>query len=328
MPRSLSTSDLATSLSTDRCCRRPILSESIASSRSSLFTWWLWPKLDASRRSLNCTAGSMPSTPLPLTSACPYSDGQSLEAPSLASGSILRLTSLRRYPYSTELPMPRCMMSTRWTGSHTSLWRAMCLTEAILTSSDSIASTRSGHSLSSEKRVSLHTRLPMEKAYWMGLTMSSKTKAFGSQKRRIRRNIPESSEGLSTMLLSCIAVSYTTRTTSFSVRRTSPCSINIGGRWSCSSNGSSSIFRSSGSGENPKMLCAYRFTSPSSPIVSSGSLSTTSSLDVPLYKSCESWAVSCSPRTASETCSNLSDKRQRRLMTDSFILTSNLINIY
>lgn len=159
-----------------------------------------------------------------------YADGLSSEAPSRASGFILRLTSLLRYPCSIGLPMPRCMMSTRWTGSRTSLWLAMCLTEATLTSPDSIAPMCSGLSSSSEKKVSLHTRLSMEKAYWTGPTMSSKTKAFGSQRRRIRRNILESSEGLSTMPLNSSAVSFTTRTTTILEPRTSLSSINTGGK--------------------------------------------------------------------------------------------------
>lgn len=50
-------------LTDDRCCRRPIPSETIASLRSSLSTWWLLPNPDVSRRSLNCMADSMPLTP-------------------------------------------------------------------------------------------------------------------------------------------------------------------------------------------------------------------------------------------------------------------------
>ena len=155
MPRSLNTSDLATSPSTDRCCRRPTVSEIIASLRSSLSTWCLLPKPDALQKSSNCMASPMLSTLRPLTSACPYSDGQSLEARNRVSESILRLTSLRRFPCSTELPMPRCMMSTPWTGSRTNPWHAMCLTEATLTSPDSIESMLSERSSSSGRRGSL-----------------------------------------------------------------------------------------------------------------------------------------------------------------------------
>ncbi len=87
----------ATSLSIDRCCPRPMPSETIISLRSSLSTWWLLPNPNASRRSSSCMEGSMPLTLRLLTSACPYSDGQSSEARSRASGSILRLTSSRRF---------------------------------------------------------------------------------------------------------------------------------------------------------------------------------------------------------------------------------------
>ena len=154
----------------------------------------------------------MPSTPQPSTSACPYSDGQSSEAPSLASGFIFRLTSLRKYPYSTESQRQRCMMSTRWIGSNTSLWRAMCLTEATLTSPDSIASTCSGHSSLSGRRGSRPTRLSTGRASWMGLTMCSKTRVSASPRRRTRRSTLESSEGLSTMSLNFNGASFTTQT--------------------------------------------------------------------------------------------------------------------
>ena len=157
--------------------------------------------------------------------------------------------------------------------------------------------------------------------------MSSKTKAFGSQKRRIRRNIPESSEGLSTMPLNSIGALFTTRTISILQPRTSLFFINTGGRWSCSSNGSSSIFRSNDSGESPRMQSAYRFTLQSSHTASLPSSSMTSRLADQSLKSCVSLASLHSPWTASKTCSNLLDKRQRRQMIDSFILTD-LINIY
>ncbi len=82
------------------------------------------------------------------------------------------------------------------------------------------------------------------------------------------------------------------------------------------------------SGESPRMRSAYRFTLQSSHTVSLPSSSTTSRLADPSLKSCVSLVSLHSPQTASKTCSSLSDKRQRRQMTDSFILTSNLINIY
>ena len=116
--------------------------------------------------------------------------------------------------------------------------------------------------------------------------------------------------------------------TSVSVRRTSPCSISIGGRWSCSSNGSSSISRSNDSGENLRMQCAYRFMSPSLPTASLPLSSTTSRLAGQCSRSCGSLASLRSPRTVSKTCLSHLDKRQRRLMIDSFILISYLINIY
>ena len=62
--------------------------------------------------------GSMPSTPRPLISVCPFSNGQNSEAQSLSLKSIRRLTSPRKFLYSIGLPTPKSMMSTRRTGSH------------------------------------------------------------------------------------------------------------------------------------------------------------------------------------------------------------------
>ena len=64
---------------------------------------------------------------------------------------------------------------------------------------------------------------------------------------------------------------------------------------------SNSTSRSSGSGENLRMLCAYRFTSPSSPTASLPSSSTTSRLAGQCSRSCVSLASLRSPRTASKT---------------------------
>ena len=77
-----------------------------------------------------------------------------------------------------------------------------------------------------------------------------------------------------------------------------------------------------------RMPCAYRYTLPSSLTVSLQSSSMTLRLAGQSLKSCVSLASRHSPLTASETCSNLSNKRQRIQMTDSSILTSKLINIY
>ena len=92
-------------------------------------------------------------------------------------------------------------------------------------------------------------------------------------------------------------------------------------------NGSNSISGLSGSGENSRMPCAYRFTSTSSPTASLPSSNTTSRLAGQCSRSCVSLASLRSPRTASKTCSSLSMRLPSRMMGNS-ILTSNLINIY
>ena len=74
----------------------------------------------------------MLSTLQPSTCACPFSNGLNSEVPSLASEYIRRLTLQPRFLCSIGLPMPKCMMSTLWSGSHTNCWHAMSLTEATL----------------------------------------------------------------------------------------------------------------------------------------------------------------------------------------------------
>lgn len=74
--RSLSISALEINLSTGRCFRKPIFSETTIFLRSLLFIWYPLPNPSVSQRSLNCMAGSMPSTPRPLISVCPFQMGR------------------------------------------------------------------------------------------------------------------------------------------------------------------------------------------------------------------------------------------------------------
>ena len=100
-----------------------------------------------------------------------------------------------------------------------SLWRAMCLTEAILTLPDYIESMRSELSLSSGRRASLYKRLSMARVFSTEQTMYSKIRLFASRGRRIRRNIPVLSEGLSATRQSFIGASFTIRTISSSAQK-------------------------------------------------------------------------------------------------------------
>jgi hypothetical protein len=103
--------------------------------------------------------------------------------------------------------------------------------------------------------------------------------------------------------------------------------INIGGRSSSFSNGSSNTSRSSLSEVRATMLCAFRFMLPSSHTVSSESLSTTSSLVAQSFRSCEFWAAPCSPRmTFWNSSSRL--RMRRTPMMDSSKLNLYTINIY
>ena len=120
------------------CFPRSTTSETIASLKSLLSTWCSLRRSGGLRESLSCTAGSMLWTLRLSTSACRSFAGQSSGVRSRASRSIRRWISSRRFPCSTGLTIPTCMMSTPWTGSRTSCWHAMSLTEATLTSSDTI----------------------------------------------------------------------------------------------------------------------------------------------------------------------------------------------
>ena len=144
-------SALEKALSTDKFFPKRTPSEIIESLKSLLFTWWRLLNRNALPESLNCMGDSMQLTPQQLISACPFSDGRSSERPNLEYESTRRLTSLRRFPYSTESPTLRYMMSTPWTGLHTSLSHAMCLIEGTLTLQGSTKSIAREHSLSFER---------------------------------------------------------------------------------------------------------------------------------------------------------------------------------
>ena len=323
MVRSPNTSALATSPSTDKCFRRPTCSETIASLRSSLSTWYLLPKPDASRRSSSCMEDSMPSTLRLLTSVCPYSDGQNLEAQSRASESILRLISSRRFLFSTESPMPRYTMSTLWTGSHTSLWRTMCYFDLARLYKINVFGA---FFIIREKGKPAYEIVDGEsildgtdnvlKDQTIRFTKKENQEKYPSVIRRIVYYVPE------------LHRSFVYYTNNFYLNA-KDIALLYKYRWQVELflNGLNSISKSSVSGENPKMQSAYRYTWLSSPTASLPSSSTTSRLADPSSKSCASLASLHSPQTTSETFSCLSG-RAKRQMTGNSILTSNLINIY
>ena len=159
------------------------------------------------------------------------------------------------------------------------------------------------------------------------MTMSCVTRPLSLRRSRTRRSTLAKSDVSFTMLLTCIVRSLTTRTTSILQPRTSPSFINTGGRSSCFSNGSSNTSRSSLSGERPTMRYVFRSMLPSSPTVSSVLLSTTSSLDAQSCRSCESWAVPCSPKMTSWSFSPRLRTRTNPMM-GSLKLNLYTINIY
>ena len=129
------------------------------------------------------------------------------------------------------------------------------------------------------------------------------------------------SEELSTTLPTLGSLSSTTPTTSISQARTLPCFTDTAGRWNFSSNGSSSISKSSLSGVIPRMLSGYRFTSPSSHTASLQLSSTTSNLAGMWLRYC---AYSEAPCWSKTTCRNSSDEElMMELMTVNLKLNFN-----
>ena len=161
----------------------------------------------------------------------------------------------------------------------------MSLTEATLTLPDYTKFWCMEPSLSSVRRSVLNMKSLLAKMFLTEKAMYCVTRPSSLRRSRTRRSNLARLGVSSTMLLTCIVRSLTTRTTSILQPRTSPSFINTDGRSSCSSNESSNTSRSSLSGERATMRCVFRFMMPSSHTVSSELLSTTSSMRDPSCRS-------------------------------------------
>ena len=306
---------------------RQTSSGTIASLKSLHSTWCSLHRSEGSRESSSFMADFMPLTLQPSTSACRSLNGLSSGVRSRVSKSTLRWTSLRRYLYSTESPMPMSMMLTLWTGSHTNRRPAMYLIEATLTSLDFIESMLAVPSLSFVSRGIHLTKLSPEKTFLKEQTTCVETKPLSSRESRIQRSIQGRSDVLFTMLLTWIARLHTTQTTSNLQLKTSLFFIDTDGKSNCFLNGLSSISGSSLSGEKAIMRCAFRYMLPSSHTVSSESSSTTSNLDDLSCRSCESLGAVCLPKMTSWSSSPSPRRGRNHPMMGNLRLALNTINI-
>ena len=193
---------------------RPICFENHASSRSLPSIWCLLHSKGGSQRNLNFTDVSMLSIPQPSTSACPSFAGHSFAAQSLASKSIPRLTSSPRYLYSTESQMPKSVTAKLWTGLNMNSMPATSSTGVISTSQGFSEYISVEHSSSSGRKENRRLKLSTERICLTGRTVYSSTRLSDSLEKETQGTTPPPYEGLSITLLTSVALSYITPTTS------------------------------------------------------------------------------------------------------------------
>lgn len=226
--------DSAKPLSIGKCCPRPTPSGITGSSRSTLSIWFPSHNGYALRESSSFTGDSMPLTPPRLTSACLSSPGPSSEARSQVSRFTRRSILPRSCRYSTGSPTRSFMMSMRWTGSHMSRMPAMYLTGDTLTWQGCTRSTSRGHSMSFVKKTNPDMKSLGVRTSLRERTTCCATRLSGSPEKGTRATIRVSSGASFTTRRNCVAPSRTTRTTSISRQRISPCCTGTAGRLSFS----------------------------------------------------------------------------------------------
>jgi len=259
--------------------------------------------------------------PRQLTSASAFSGGQSSAAQKAESKLIRFLMSLHKFRHTSISPMPTFMILRRWMIFRTNPMHTTSSTEATLIWSDCIRSASSTLTLSSARKADFSIRSLTEKTLSMVLTELSAIRLSNLPGISPDRNILADFAESCTTPRNSSARLHILPMRSISKQKILQCFTKSVGRWSCFSNGSSSICTSNPSGATLKTQSGYRFNvlypltalllSPNMTAVSTGACSMHSA-------SCEVPSLTERP---SENCSkNRSTKELKYVLTSAFNL--------